>query len=271
MRLIVWNSAGPKWGAFWKYYVGPALKGESVIGLLVEAGWAPWIKSGKAPGATPVPINTSFGIDRSSPRYQPDIADSNDAAMVADISESRRRKALWIPWVGNVDAITPNARCSIGAVLAPAAWLVQDVSVIAVSWFKRPVLRIMLGPGKDVSLTILLVHMISGWSKGAQQEMNYLTSSMASLIPEATSGIVVGDMNIDLNKTTPDLPPGWDLLHTKLPGSTQQMGGVLDYALLWDPHGAWPDADCQVLEQYGKGYNTSDHSVMVYPLDRGQT
>jgi hypothetical protein len=260
VRLIVWNSQGGKWGTFWQHYVQPALaNNETVVGLLVESGWAPWIQSGE------VTINKIYPIDVDSPRYQPNIAQPDDAMMVDDVNDARRTRAFWIPWVGNLAAMKTNSRCSIGGVIAPATWNVRDVSSIDVKWFRRPVLRVQLGPGNDIALTILLIHAVSGWTAGAQAEMDYLTSSMQALVPEGTSGVVVGDMNIDLLTITPHLPKDWEFLYSNQ--ATQQSGGELDYGLLWDPTDAWPNADGQVLQQYKTGNNQSDHSVMVYALD----
>ena len=247
----------------------PQRRADTVIGLLVEAGWAPWIKSGD------VPINTVFPLDETSTRYQRpnDTDDPDAAAMVDEINGSRRLRAFWIPWAGSAGGFRTNSRCSIGAVLAPAGSLVQNVSRIRVPWFQRPVLRIQLGPGRNVTLTILLVHMISGMTWNAQQEMAYLMSSMSSLIPEGTAGLIVGDMNVDLLSTSwaPPANSSWTLLHN---GKATCGGGSgnpseLDYALLWDPHRVLKDASCKVLDMYGQGNNTSDHSVIAYVLGSG--
>lgn len=106
---------------------------------------------------------------------------------------------------------------------------------------KRPVVRVCLGQNNTTQITILLVHLISGFAPKAQAELTILIKAMSQLIPQGTCGVIVGDMNIDiLNIATGDVladvgtvgtvGTGWRVLRTGKP--TQQSGGELDYALL---------------------------------------
>ena len=77
---------------------------------------------------------------------------------------------------------------------------------------------------------------------------------------------MVGDFNIDiLNQANPFvLANKWSLLRTNV--ATQQSGGELDYALLYDPAGGYTGAGAAVVQQYKTGNNQSDHSVMQYTV-----
>ena len=60
------------------------------------------------------------------------------------------------------------------------------------------------------------------------------------------------------------LPAKWSLLRTGV--ATQQSGGELDYALLYDPSGTHGGSAAVVVQQYKSGNNGSDHSVMRYTV-----
>jgi hypothetical protein len=87
---------------------------------------------------------------------------------------------------------------------------------------------------------------------------------LPQLIPQDTCGIIGGDMNVDLTKSHPKLPENWRILSVN--NVTQQSGGELDYALLYDPTSAYPTSSASVLEQFKQGNNRSDHSVMMYDI-----
>jgi hypothetical protein len=263
VRLIVWNSQGAKWDVLWTNWAGPAVipQTDDVVVLVVEAGWAPWIASGT------VEINNVYPYDIDSRRYNGPGAANSPCCMA--IEDSRRRKAAWIPWVNtpaDMDAgIRTNSRCSMGAILMPNRLQMQgQPSRYVYNGHKRPVVRVQLGERRDVEITILLVHLISGYWRNAQAEMDDLTATMSTLIPQNTVGMVVGDMNVDLLTRVPNLPAGWSILNVGV--ATQQSGGELDWALLYNPAGQNLNTARQVLQQYKSGANQSDHSVMQYSV-----
>ena len=125
-------------------------------------------------------------------------------------------------------------------------------------------MRVQFGTGDDVKLTILLVYLISGYWRNAQAEMDDLTTTMSTLIPQGTVGMVVGDMNIDLLTRAPNVPAGWSILNVGV--ATQQSGGELDWALLYNPARQNLNTGQAVLQQYKSGANQSDHSVMQFTV-----
>lgn len=257
-QLIVWNSQGGKWDVLWDNWLGPTAGAtrDDVVALVVEAGWAPWILSGD------VTINTLYPLDSFSARFN--AVGANASTFCKGMASERGRYPMWVPWVGNLNAFKTNTRCSMGGALVPRTMNVQEVSTHNVKWFQRPVIRVRMGVKDDTALTILLVHMISGWTAGAQAEVDYLTNSMRGLMPEGTVGVIVGDMNIDLLPTAINLPPKWRLLNTG--AATQQSGGELDYALMWDPNGRYINSTATANPLFKTGANQSDHAVMWYAL-----
>jgi hypothetical protein len=120
-------------------------------------------------------------------------------------------------------------------------------------------------PSRTPELSVFLVHLVSGWPDGAQAEMNALISVIGTLIPQNTAAVIVGDMNINLLTTALTLPANWYLLRTGV--ATQQSGGELDYALLFDPTRIYqPTATVAILQQFKTGNNQSDHSVLQYTI-----
>lgn len=261
MRLVVWNSQGAKWDQLWNY-VAAAIGGgaygvvggdSNVVGLVAEAGWAPWMPAGS------VSINNCYEFDSSKP-YPPGFC--------AGVASKRQYKAGWIPWVGNLDALKTNTRCSLGAVSACTSRVIKIEVLPMIDWMKRPVVRVSVGKnqgnGVTIEFTILMVHLISGVPFKAQEEIDALTAAARQMIPEGTAAIIVGDMNIDAQTTQVALPVGWRGLGSGVP--TQQSGGELDYGLLYDPRGQYRGATIQVLERYKSGANLSDHSAMMFNI-----
>jgi hypothetical protein len=263
VRLIVWNSQGAKWDVLWTNWAGPAVipQTDDVVVLVVEAGWAPWIASGT------VVVNNVYPYDIDSDRYNGPGAANSQCCMA--IEDSRRRKAWWVPWVNTPaemdSGIRTNSRCSMGAILMPNRLRIQgQPGRYIYNGHKRPVVRVQLGARRDVEMTILLVHLISGYWRNAQAEMDDLTATMSTLIPQGTLGMVVGDMNIDLLTRVPNVPAGWSILNVGV--ATQQSGGELDWALVYNPAGLNLTTNAAVLQQYKSGANQSDHSVMRYAV-----
>jgi hypothetical protein len=259
VQLIAWNSQGAKWDTFWTNWLAPALAPQAtdVVGLLVEAGWAPWIQSDT------VSENALYWLDSTSTRY--DAAAAATSVFCQGAQAERNRWALWVPWVANLDAFRTNTRCSMGGAILGYYSGSAYITSFTFAWMRRPVIRVQLVYGRNVWLTVLLVHLVSGYWQSAQAELTALTGAMTQLIPQSTTGLVVGDMNIDL-LTNPGLVSGpqWRLLRTGV--ATQQSGGELDYALLYDPARQYGSSTAAVLQQYKTGPNQSDHSVLRYTI-----
>lgn len=262
MRLVVWNSQGAKWDQLWTYVNG-AINGHAglgivgteanVIGLVAESGWAPWVPGGSVSINSPYPFDSSTG---------------NGGAFCTGVASRRQNKAVWIPWVGNLDAMKTNTRCSLGGVSACNSRIVNLEVMPMIDWMKRPVVRVSIGKnqgnGTTIEFTILMVHLISGVPFKAQDEINALTTAARQMIPEGTAALIVGDMNINLLTTAVALPAGWRGVRSGV--ATQQSGGELDYGLLYDPKNIYGGAAVRVLEQYKTGGNLSDHSAMMFNI-----
>lgn len=266
MDLTVWNSQGGaegndpfgRWNVMWTNWITPRItpQNDDVLGLTIEAGWAPWIKSDE------VSLNQVYPLDIDSTRYN--VVTAGTSAFCQGVESSRRRWAYWVPWVGNLNAMNTNSRCSMGGLILPKFSQLSGTDRFEFPGHKRPVIRVQLSRANTTNMSVFLVHLISGYWKKANDEMADLTSQMSTLIPESTPAVVVGDMNLDLQTITLTLPDKWRILKTGV--ATQQSGGELDYALLYDPTGKFPGASAAVVQQYKSGTNGSDHSVMRYSV-----
>jgi hypothetical protein len=263
VRLVVWNSQGGKWNDLWSnwivpyaYPVNPANR-EDVIGLVVEAGWAPWVTPG------PVRLNGEYFLDESMTWYDPVAAGRSIFCQAMLLA--RTYKAMWIPWVGNPEAFKTNTRCSMAAVVCPRSFRIGKPYRLDLTaqghW--RPVVCIPVGIGDMPLLTIYCVHLISGYAPNALAELNSLTGQIGQRIPQGTIAVVVGDMNIP----GPIQPgQGWVALDANPPGGTQKSGNDLDWALLWDPNRFFVTRTATELQHWKTPPNNSDHSVMSYVL-----
>lgn len=257
MHLLVWNSQGAKWDTFWTQWVAPAMAAnDDLAGLLLESGWAPWVASGN------VYIDATYGIDSNAMWF--DAAKARVSTFCLGMTAVRGRFSLWVPWVRNHEAMKTNSRCSLGGAVIPYKMNLQSMSTFKSDLSIRPVVKFSLGPERDTKFTILLVHLKSGWSTGAKAELEELTKNMSKVIPQGTSGIIVGDMNIDLLKTPLVAPENWRILRTRVP--TQCSGGELDWALLYDPNNKLAGSTAAVVQQFKHDPNGSDHSVMLYTI-----
>lgn len=259
MKLVVWNSQGGKWDIAWSSYLSPLFTtspAQDIVMLLVEAGWAPWVASGD------VVINGCYGIDSSATWFSE--TGSGKSSFCQGVENSRRYKALWVPWVKNLQALKTNSRCSMGGAVFPSKLLLQWMDRIEVEDFIRPIIRMELGRDGHTLFTILLVHMISGYQGLAQDQLTRLARSMQKLVPTSTAALVVGDMNVNLLTRNFNLPKNWSLLRTGV--ATQQSGGELDYGLLYDPAQQFGQSSVSVREKYKSGANPSDHSVLLYDI-----
>src|SRR5689334_12343935 len=102
MKLIVWNSQGAKWDGFWNFCTAVGAGGDTVMGCLVESGWAPWVASGEVMLNAVYPLDTSKAYCIQNPK---DLFSQQVIAV-------RQIKAFWIPWVNNLEAMKTNTRCS---------------------------------------------------------------------------------------------------------------------------------------------------------------
>ena len=264
MDVIVWNSQGNKWDTLWTSYLAPiAPANQDLVGLIVESGWAPWVTSGD------VVINNVYWLNTSLTYY--DTTNAAASPFCQAVEAKRRARAYWVPWVANLDAMKTNTRCSMGAVLLPAKRLVESgtrYNLKKNALFRRPVFRFDVMKPNDTGaipdFSVFLVHLVSGRPNKAQEEMDVLTKTMSTLIPQGSSALIVGDMNVDLQTIAINVPNNWRILNTG--GATQQSGGELDYGLLYDPNGKFGFSTAAVVQQYKTGNNQSDHSVMRYTI-----
>lgn len=276
MKLIVWNSQGAKWDDFWNkcldYYLKPS-QDEDVVGLLVEAGWAPWQKSGN------VKVNNLYTAGTIY-EYFDEKAATQSILCQQILSKDFRvtRLGYWIPWVETLGEINnsaaTNSRCSIGAVT------LRKVCNFKVSRtttpfngtiaLRRSILRIFVKHPKGRDIEVFLVHLLSGnYQKAWDLELKPLILNIPRQIQSGSAALIVGDMNIDLNKY--DISgavkrdyPHWRVLNTG--DSTQQKGGELDFGLLYDPKSQHTAASAATHLKYGKDVSQSgsDHSVIEY-------
>lgn len=264
MKLVVWNSQGSKWDAAYTSFTAPVVAGmpaDDVVLLLVEAGWAPWVSSGD------VTINGWYPLESTLSWYSNTGAATS--AFCTAVEQKRRYQALWVPWVKNLNAMSTNSRCSIGAAVFPNSYQVAKPETFSFQNFIRPVIRLQFGKGNksiNVSFVVFLVHMISGVSWLAEQQLVGVMNSMQKLIPEGCAALIVGDMNVNLLSAGKmnNLPAKWSILNTG--AATQQSGGELDYGLLYDPNSALQSSTVNVVQQYKSGANQSDHSVLMYNI-----
>lgn len=251
MKLIAWNSQGAKWDDFWTNWLWPA-RADNVIGVLEEAGWAPWVPNQE------VRINNVYWFDSTK------VIRGNST--LCDGLYDARKPAFWIPWAKNLDGIKTNSRCSMGGVSLLMNYNVNEVCTLKDEAFElRPTVRVRIAKGDTPVFTILFVHLISGFPKGATIQLEPLIAHMSQMIPQGTPAIIVGDMNIDLlTQPIAPLPEKWRMRRTGV--ATQQSGGELDWGLLYDPNNQLGATTATVLTQFKTGPNGSDHSVIGYDI-----
>lgn len=262
LRLVAWNSQGKKWDALWNHYVSPLTmppQNDDVIALVVESGWAPWVTPGE------ITLNEEYWLNEDVSYYNTKAAQKSPFCVA--VEAKRRRHALWIPWVKNLEA-KPNTRCSMGGMFLPAKMLLGQTDRIKVDGLLRPVVRVTIGTSGRHNVTpeftILLVHMVSGYQRLAQSQLDDMIAAMSRLIPERTSAIIVGDMNVNLLNANFPLPDKWRFL--RINTGTQKSGGELDYGILFDPNGVLGGATVNLVERWKSGNNRSDHSVLQYNI-----
>jgi hypothetical protein len=268
MKLVVWNSQGAKWDTAYTSFTAPffgAAVVDDVVLLQVEAGWAPWVSSGD------VHLNAPYTMDSSKSWFN--AFGSAASAFCNGVDQQRRNKAVWVPWVANLEAMKTNSRCSIGGGFFPNgsqnSYQLVDMNSFELQGFTRPVIRMMFGKGGrevNVAFTILLVHMISGVQWLAEQQLVWVMNTLQKAIPQGTSAIIVGDMNVNLLSAgrMNNLPANWSIVNTGVP--TQQSGGELDYGLLYDPNSQLGRSAAAIVQQFKTGNNGSDHSVLAYNI-----
>jgi hypothetical protein len=265
MKLLVWNSQGNKWDAFNDNYLEPLItppQREDVVGMLVESGWAPWVDRDTRGR---LKANALYDFDSWMTYF--DKKGAQKSSFCHTIAASRNRHAFWIPWVRNVESTRFNTRCSIGATLLRrrGSYIGWETTRTLMPGMRRPAVRVQLRVGRNVQLTVFLVHLISGGSYKAQREMDRLIAAMRQVVPAGTPSIIVGDMNVNLlaDGGPPELPSRWKYVRTGQ--STQKSGGELDYAVAFDPKDQL-QAEALVLDPIGSATNKSDHAVMQYDL-----
>jgi hypothetical protein len=278
MQILGWNSQGDEWDTFWNNFLARLVSDQKddVIGLLTEASWAPWMlpDTKSDPNATVSVFNTvvyDFEWREGNTGYVP----GKESPFCTGIKANRSRKAFWVPWVGNFNAAT-NSRCSMGAAfLLKRSTMGSNQTYVELPQlklkdvFRRPAVRFDLKYAGNVWFTVFLVHLVSGWQAGAQDELDTLAKAVSTIVPQGTPAIIVGDLNINIRNVATHaitVPKGWSVLRSNK--RTQRSGGELDFALLYDPKGSFQEASCEVKCPYDTHPNTSDHSVMSYVLRR---
>ncbi|MBB4591996.1 hypothetical protein [Xanthomonas cannabis] len=263
MKIIAWNSQGAKWNQAWNHYVAPLLKQmplDDIALFLVEAGWAPWVESGD------VVAYMDHPHDSARTYYDSIAAAASD--FCAAITRKRLYKATWVPWVSGKSEIT-NTRCSLGSAFFPHKYVYMGTFCKEIEGFIRPIIYLRYGVGitPTVKFTIYNTHMISRKEKKAAKQLTDMMKMIPKEIPEKTSAMIIGDMNVNLQipgHLLTDLPLGWRIVKTGVP--TQKKGGELDFGLLYDPLGHLEKSTAQVVEKFETGNNHSDHSVILYNI-----
>jgi hypothetical protein len=270
MKLIVWNSQGHKWDDLWTNWMSHIIsqnQQDDVLCLLAEAGWAPWVISDH------VTDNGIYfykpGVEESARWYNTDCQQKSEFCKQV---QKYNLNAVWTPWAATVaddrdsDQRT-NSRCSLGGCYQShkLTWDLKvyrgkgDLGLI------RPVLISSLYEKGNVQpyITVIMVHLVS--SAKAKTEMAELVQATSEIADPPV--LLVGDFNYDLLKKGNSLDflgDGWSVINTGK--ATQQSGGELDYALLWDPNKKIKTKTATILAGYKTKTNNSDHSVMIYEI-----
>ena len=261
MQIVVWNSQGQKWDDLFTTGLENLVTAanDNVLGLTVEAGWAPWIMPGS------VYLGKQYELDPTLTTYDEKSAAKSEFVQGYDDYTTRGRTAFWIPWVANFDALRTNSRCSLGGVYFPRPGAGYNFTVQSrnIPKMVRPTVQLNLSRGQITTLSIYLVHFVS--SKNAVKELETLTRSIATIIDQGTPALIVGDININVLNKKVNLAKNWSLIRTGQ--ATQQSGGELDYGLLFDPSGNI-QASVQIVAPFKSANNGSDHSMLQYSFAR---
>ncbi|MDC3379013.1 hypothetical protein OAX78_01865 [Planctomycetota bacterium] len=277
LDLVVWNSQGAKWDSFYNNCLLPSINAiaprRDVFGGLVEAGWAPWVKSGN------VRRNAIYATDSNAEWFREPAQGENLGDFYNSVMRSRKNKALWIPWVRTPAEMArharTNSRCS-----ASGSWFQKSATrlqkperVTPYNQNKRPALRMKVMRTGTTLLTVFLVH-LPARNRTAGADLVRLTHEIQEFADLNTPAIIVGDINFDIRgQPDPDLPDNWRLLFVAdeegIPIATHNGGKALDYAVLYEPKNA---VLAQAVERWpfklpGSTFtDRSDHSAICYTL-----
>ena len=263
--LVAWNSQGAKWGSYYTNCIKPIvdLRQGPVVGGLVEAGWAPWVRSQE------VHENALYPNRAKDVVWKDDtVADAFHQALVEG-----QGSATWIPWVKTPADMTAhtNSRCSLSNSwfpLARSGITLGHADRFSVPWMLRPAARMVLSKGRVTVLTVLIVHFVS--SSGAAAELLWLTQAARQFIDANAPAVIMGDINVNLLvHPNPVLAPKWRIVAINPRVATQRSGGLLDYAILYDPF-QQVGSEAQVLWEFSPAADPqgqrSDHSAIGYKL-----
>ena len=219
LQLVVWNSQGNKWSSMFNDWMQPRVKdGDTMLGLLVESGWAPFVKSGD------VTINKPYACNNSMTYFESQCKDQEDQELVKAITDARGWDAMWVPWVGHLDAQKTNTRCSVGAIIMNGA----SIKVLAYQSMDRGLIRpvVRFGVGTTSAgpfLTVYLIHAVSCRALAALEACQ-VVDAVRKEVSESTAAVIVGDFNdslikyhIDKPGTWPKLRDGWRFLRCGKP------------------------------------------------------
>lgn len=263
-EIIAWNTQGAKWDALWTHYISGYANTIPTFGLVTESGWGPWCRSDFVYTKSNI-----YPLDSFLRYHDVNCMTAMPGATFCGGVNNRNWKAFWVPWQNDVTKQV-NTRCSLGGAVKNAnGYHINTAGTFDFGASLRPGLVFHVEKAGIHGLTIILVHLISGYPQGALEELNDAIGKMAGLVPESTPAIVVGDMNIDLLTTTITLPPKWSIARTGV--ATHQSGSELDWALVYEPRPHMLDITPAVVDQYkslqaGTGNNGADHSVVRYSV-----
>jgi hypothetical protein len=266
LKAVVWNSLGGRYADFWPQLATEVSGGNDVLGLMVNAGWAPWVAD------TGVRQNGRYVLDQSSaaeaPSWMASPLDRGDE-FVKNVLDPGfgGRTAWWTPWAAKKADVKPTGNWSAAGVFLPAPGTGGSASLTCtlgsnLIWQDgRPVQRIAIERGDRLLFSVYLVG-LPAWKKAKlDQKLGFVTGAMSGHAPGTAGALVVGGLGIDIAKeATPPAKNGWSWLRT---GKATAPGDAeTDWGLLFDPGGALGQPAVARLQ----AASGSDNAVLEYTI-----
>lgn len=276
LKVISWNTQGAKWDSVWNDRIVPLLDQHDILVLVCESGWPPWIQDHNVIQAVPYPYNSQ------QKWFQKPDASAFATAFGALQENNRNAHAYWVPWVQSFQEInasaSTNSRCSMGVIWIPqrrVRTLTLSISVTGAKPdypAKRPYVRCAIQAAGQTLLTVVFAHLISGWPSEATRDVKFIADAMRDSVPQSTSIMLVGDLNINLllnqqrgRFDTVLANNGLKLYNTGQP--TQQSGGELDACVFYDANNQYQNVAVNWGPQWKQPGNASDHAVISYDVN----